>query len=249
MSEMKMYQVSTLQALMLGYSRAVISVSELLSHGNIGLGTFTDVDGEMIVLDGSCYRAMENGDIATAEPDRGVPFSTVCTMTDSKPMEFGFMNNIEELKTALNNIIDSHFGLNSMHMAHIEGEFEVVDARSESGYESVHVDLKTILGKTQKAFKFEKIKGTLVCVYFPDYMDGINAAGWHLHFISDDRKHGGHVFDIIMKSGKGQISKINSIELKLPDEPIFDTYSLKKASEEAIKEVEQGNGNGSGGKQ
>ena len=175
MNSMKMYQVSTLQALMLGYSRAVIPVSELLNHGNIGLGTFKDVDGEMIVLDGSCYRAMEN---------------------ESTPIEFGCINSIEELKMALNNIIDSHFGLNSMHMARIDGEFDIVDARSESGYESVHVDLKTILGKTQKAFKFEKIKGTLVCVYFPDYMDGINAFGWHLHFISDDRAHGGHVFDI-----------------------------------------------------
>ena len=240
MCNTKMYQVSTLQALMLGYSRAVISVEELLSHGDTGLGTFTDVDGEMIVLGGSCYRAMENGDIAAAEPERGVPFSTVCKMEDGKPIEFGFTDSIEKLKTALNNIIDSHFGLNSMHMARIDGEFEIVDARSESGYESVHVDLKTILGKTQKAFKFERIKGTLICVYFPDYMDGINASGWHLHFISDDRKHGGHVFDIIMKSGKGQILKINSIELKLPDEPIFDTYSLKQASEEEVKAVEQG---------
>ena len=242
MNSMKMYQVSTLQALMLGYSRAVIPVSELLNHGNIGLGTFKDVDGEMIVLDGSCYRAMENGDVAVAEPDRGVPFSTVCVMKESTPIEFGCINNIEELKTALNIIIDSHFGLNSMHMARIDGEFDIVDARSESGYESVHVDLKTILGKTQKAFKFEKIKGTLVCVYFPDYMDGINAFGWHLHFISDDRAHGGHVFDIVMKSGKGQISKINSIEIKLPEGPMFDTYSLKQASEEEIKAVEQGHG-------
>ena len=239
---MKMYQVSTLQALLLGYFRSVISVSELLKHGNIGLGTFTGVDGEMIVLDGSCYRATENGDVVKAEGDRGVPFSTVCTMEESKPIEFAFTNNIDNLKTALNNIIDSHFGLNSMHMARIDGEFELVDARSESGYESVHVELKTVLGKTQKAFKFEKIKGTLVCVYFPDYMDGINAAGWHLHFISEDRKHGGHVFDIVMKSGKGLISKINSIELKLPDEPIFDTFSLKQASKDAVKAVEQGKG-------
>ena len=239
---MKMYQVSTLQALMLGYSRAVISVNELLDHGDIGLGTFTDVDGEMIVLDGSCYRATQTGDIAAAEPERGVPFSTVCKMKDSRPIEFGYVNSIEELKAELNNIIDSQFGLNSMHMARIDGEFEVVDARSESGYESVHVDLKTILGKTQKSFRFEKITGTLVCVYFPDYMDGINAAGWHLHFISDDKKHGGHVFDVIMKSGNGQISKINEIEIKLPDEPMFDTYSLKQASEDAVKAVEQGKG-------
>ena len=239
---MKMFQVSTLQALMLGYSRAVIPVSELLKHGDIGIGTFTDVDGEMIVLDGTCYRAMEKGDVVTAEPDRGVPFSTVCIMEESTPIEFGQINNIDDLKTELNNIIDSHFGLNSMHMARIDGEFELVDARSESGYKSVHVDLKTILGKTQRAFKFEKVAGTLVCVYFPDYMDGINAAGWHLHFLSDDKKHGGHVFNIVMNSGKGCISKINSLELKLPDEPVFDTFALKQASKEELKSVEQGKG-------
>lgn len=239
---MKMFQVSTLQALMLGYSRAVISVDELLGHGNIGLGTFTDVDGEMIILDGVCYRAMENGDITVAEPERGTPFSVVCEMRDGRPIEFGFKNSVEELKAELNNIIDSQFGLNSMHMARIDGTFEIVDARSESGYESVHVNLKTVLGKTQKSFKFENIGGTLVRVYFPDYMDGINASGWHLHFISNDKKHGGHVFDITMKSGKGYISKINEIEIKLPDEPIFDTYSLKQASEDEVKTVEQGKG-------
>ena len=45
-----------------------------------------------------------------------------------------------------------------------------------------------------------------------------------------------------MKSGKGLISKINSIGLKLPDEPVFDTYALKQASEAEIKNVEQGKG-------
>ena len=53
----KMYQVSTLQALALGYSRSVVTVGELLRHGDTGLGTFEDVDGEMIVIDGNCYRA------------------------------------------------------------------------------------------------------------------------------------------------------------------------------------------------
>ena len=39
----KMFQVSTLQALALGYSRSVITVKELLENGNTGLGTFEDV--------------------------------------------------------------------------------------------------------------------------------------------------------------------------------------------------------------
>lgn len=49
-----MFQVSTLQALALGYSRAVINVWELMYNGDIGLGTFEDVNGEMIVIDGHC---------------------------------------------------------------------------------------------------------------------------------------------------------------------------------------------------
>ena len=132
MSKTKMYQVSTLQALMLGYSRPVISVAELLEHGDTGLGTFEDVDGEMIVLDGVCYRATENGAVEIAKPDKGVPFSAVCKMENNRTAELGQFEDIDSLKSALNNLIEEHFGLNSMHMVRIDGEFELVDARSES---------------------------------------------------------------------------------------------------------------------
>lgn len=240
MESVKMFQVSTLQALMLGYSRPVISVSELLSHGNTGLGTFEDVDGEMIVLDGKCYRATEKGNVVLAEAEKGVPFSAVCNMNEGRTFELGAFKTIDDLKNKLNLLIEEGFGLNSMHMVRIDGDFELIDARSESPYKSMHVSLKDILGKTQEAFQFHNLKGSLVCVYFPDYMDGINAPGWHLHFLSEDKKLGGHVFEIIMKSGKGFLNKINDIELKLPKEPVFDTYSLKKASGDDIKAVEQG---------
>ena len=71
-------------------------------------------------------------------------------------------------------------------------------------------------------------------------MDGINAAGWHLHFISEDRKSGGHVFDLSMNQGIAYLDKITEIEIKLPFEPAFDTYALKNASKDEIKSVEQG---------
>ena len=236
----KMYQVSTLQALMLGYSRSVVTVSELLKHGNTGLGTFEDVDGEMIVIDGVCYRATEYGKVEVARPDKGVPFSAVCNLSGSRTFDMGAFQNVDALKTQLNLLIEEDFGLNSMHMARIDGEFSFVDARSESAYRSMHITLKSVLEQTQKAFCFENIKGSLVCLYYPDYMDGINAAGWHLHFVSDDRKLGGHVFDISMIRGRGIMDKVNTIELRLPDEPVFDTYSLKEASGNEIKQVEQG---------
>ena len=236
----KMYQVSTLQALMLGYSRSVVTVAELLEHGDTGLGTFEDVDGEMIVIDGTCYRATENGAVVVAEPDKGVPFSAVCNMQGNRTFDLGAFESIDALKSQLNILVEEDFGLNSMHVARIDGEFSFVDARSESAYKSMHVTLKEVLERTQKAFCFEDTKGSLICVYFPDFMDGINAAGWHLHFVSDDRKFGGHVFDIAMIRGKVTLDQINALELRLPDEPVFDTYALKGASGDEIKQVEQG---------
>ena len=236
----KMYQISTLQALMLGYSRPVVTVSELLEHGDTGLGTFEDVDGEMIVIDGACYRATENGEVVVAAPSKGVPFSVVCELQGGKTFDLGAFQSADALKSHMTHLIDESFSLNSMHVARIDGEFLLVEARSESAYKSMHVTLKEVLEQTQKAFCFKNVKGSLICVYFPDYMDGINAAGWHLHFISDDRKLGGHVFDISMTCGKATLVKVNTIELRLPDEPMFDTYALKSASVDEVKQVEQG---------
>lgn len=238
--KLKMYQVSTLQALSLGHTRSVIQVSELKQNGDTGLGTFEGVDGEMIMLDGHCYRAMEEGAVEEAPDQMGVPFCSVSRLAGRRTYDFTATENIETLKNHLNNCIERDFGLNSMHMVRIDGDFEVVHARSESAYHAIHVSLKDMLSKTQKSFCFTDVKGTLVCVYYPDYMDGINAAGWHLHFVSDDRTRGGHVFELSMRSGHARIDKISRIELELPSDPVFDTYMLKSASEEEIKKVEQG---------
>ena len=237
---MKIYQISTLQALALGYTRSVIRVEEMLKHGDIGLGTFEDVDGEMIVADGNCYRATEDGTVWEAEPEMGVPFASVARADFAPGFEIEDTEDIDRLKEILTLKIEEDFGLNSMHIARIDGEFELVCARSESGYRSQHVDLKDILSKTQRDFQFENIAGTMVCLYYPDYMDGINAPGWHVHFLSDDRSKGGHVFDLKLTRGRIHLAKINQIEIRLPSEPAFDTYSLKEASGDDIKKVEQG---------
>ena len=238
----KMYQISTLQALALGYTRAVVTAEQLLEHGDTGLGTYEDVNGEMITLDGRCFRASDDGSITEVDPEEGVPFASITRLHGDEEFDISQKQDIQSLKTALDLKIEEHFGLNSMHVARIDGDFEWIDARSEEAYRSHHVELKDILGKTQKSFRFENIRGSLICIYYPDYMDGINAPGWHLHFISEDRSCGGHVFDLNMKEGRARLDKISNIEIHLPAEPAFDTYSLKEASQEDIKKVEQEKG-------
>ena len=240
MKENSIYQVSTLQALVLGYTRPVITVEELLEHGDTGLGTFEGVGGEMIVVDGHCYCAANDGSVTESDPKTGVPFAAVTKMKDGREISLDNIADIEELKTKLDIAIEEDFGLNSMHIVKIVGRFKKVSARSEAEYKSHHVSLKEILSKSQKDFFFNDIDGTLVCVYYPDYMDSINAKGWHLHFVSDDHSCGGHVFDVSVDKSKAVINKISNLNIQLPTEPVFDTYSLKSASNDEIKEVEQG---------
>ncbi len=240
MKSNKIYQVSTLQALALGYTRPVVTVEEMLQNGDTGLGTFENVDGEMIIIDGVCYQAKQDGSIVRSENSAGVPFAVAGSLKNGRMIEMGEMKDIDAIKLALTMIIDDDFGLNSIHVARIDGWFDTIRARAGAPYRSQHVTLKTILSKTQKDFSFEKLYGTLVCVYFPDYMDGINASGWHMHFISKDRKLGGHVFEAVMSSGECLIQKMDRIDIQLPRDAAFDTYALKQASNDEIKEVEQG---------
>lgn len=235
-----MYQVSTLQALAMGYTRAVVTVEELLRHGDTGLGTFENVDGEMIVADGVCYRAMADGTVVTAPPEMGVPFSSVSRLVGSRCFSLEALADIGALKTTLTQRIEEGFGLNSMHMVRIDGAFERICARSESGQRTQHVTLKDMLQDNQRDYFFDEIEGTLVCVYYPDYMDGVNAPGWHLHFLSADRTMGGHVFDLKLRRAQARLDKISRIEIQLPFSPAFDTYSLKNASQDEIRQVEQG---------
>lgn len=242
MKSNKIYQVSTLQALALGYTRPVVTVQELLEHGDTGLGTFESVDGEMIILDGVCYQAKPDGSTVISEADSGVPFAVSGFVKDGRKLKIGAMQSLEAIKMELTLRIEEDFGLNSIHVARIDGWFDTIHARAGAPYRSHHVSLKDILSKTQKDFCFEGLYGTLVCVYYPDYMDGINAAGWHMHFLSKDGKLGGHVFEAVMSSGECLLQKMDRIEIQLPREAAFDTYSLKEASQDEIEEVEQGNG-------
>ena len=84
-----MNQVSLMQAFMHGEYDGVVTVGDFKAHGDIGLGTFEGVNGEMIVLDGVVYQAAADGSINVMPDNETIPFGTV-TFFD----EDGNMTNI-----------------------------------------------------------------------------------------------------------------------------------------------------------
>ena len=71
------FQVSTSGALVAGVYDREASVQAILEHGDFGLGTFANLDGEMVVVDGRAYQVQGSGRVTEASLDAGAPFAVV----------------------------------------------------------------------------------------------------------------------------------------------------------------------------
>ena len=231
------YQVALLQSLTQGYYDGIIKVSELKQHGDIGIGTFEGVNGEMIVLDGKVYQALGDGSVKEADENETVPFSNV-TFFDSDIKEtLSDIENVDALKAALDNIVDQN-GRNMFYFVRIDGDFEKMNVRSELKQEKPYKSLDKALATDQREFNYDDAKGTVVGLYCPDYMGGLNTPGWHFHFISDDKAKGGHILDLSFKSAEAQLDKTPEFDMTLSDTDTFHEMELSKDVSDAIKKVE-----------
>ena len=71
--ENTLYQVATLQSLLMGNYYASVPYRELLSLADTGIGAFEGMNGEMIALDGVVYRADADGNVSKASEDAAAP--------------------------------------------------------------------------------------------------------------------------------------------------------------------------------
>lgn len=231
------YQVALLQSLTQGYYDGIISVEELKKHGDTGIGTFEGVNGEMIVLDGKVYQALGDGTVKEADKTETVPFSNVTFFDSDKKLTLDKTADINALKEKLTATVNEN-GRNLFCMVKITGEFPVMNVRSELKQEKPYKTLDKALATDQREFSYEKIKGTVVALYCPDYMGGLNTPGWHFHFISDDKTKGGHILDLAFDTAEANFDFTPEFDLYLSDNSEFQKMELSKDVSDAIKKVE-----------
>ena len=123
-------------------------------------------------------------------------------------------------------------------MIRLDGYFGNMRVRSERPQSAPYRPLAKVMETDQTLFTHKDIRDTVVGLYCPVYMNQVNTPGWHLHFLSEDRTLGGHVFDMRLRSGTARVDKICNMELELPREAAFDTYALKQDLQAEIKSVE-----------
>jgi acetolactate decarboxylase len=87
----------------------------------------------------------------------------------------------------------------------------------------------------------EHVTGTLAGFRTPAYEQGISVAGYHLHYRTDDRRHGGHALDYVLDHGQVTICTVSELHLSLPRTAPFLSADLSPADTNAqIKQTEGG---------
>ena len=166
-----------------------------------------------------------------------VPFSNVTFFDKDFSVKLADVQSKDALEKIFNEQV-AKYGRNSFYMIKLSGTFNEVLIRSESGQKEPYPTLVEAL-KTQNEISPKNIKGTIVGLYCPDFMSSLNSTGWHFHFISADKKIGGHVLELNLKSGEAQFDKTDNFLLNLPTKENFHALNFKKNMTEDIRKAEQ----------
>ena len=80
----------------------------------------------------------------------------------------------------------------------------------------------------QAEFELGGVDGTMVGFWSPPYASGVEIAGYHLHFLSDDRTVGGHVLDCRGRASACASQEESDVHLALPDTAAFRGADLTR---------------------
>ena len=230
------FQVSTLGALQEGVYDGALSIKDLKSQGNIGIGTFDGLEGELVLLDGQCYQIKADGKVYKVADNMTTPFAAVTFFDVDKTINITQpISNYAQLQEAILAALPTP---NIPYVIKISGNFKYVKTRSVPKQTKPYPRLVEVT-KNQPTFEDQNIKGTLVGFWLPQYLAGANMAGFHLHFISDDLKFGGHLLECELVSGTVQIDYSYGLQLVLPNQSDFFRTDLSVNKEEELKKIEK----------
>ncbi len=233
----ELFQTALLQSLMQGEYDGVITVKELKTYGDTGIGTFQGVNGELVMSGGKVYQALWDGSVKIASDDETVPFANV-TFFDADIKKDGVTaENFGALTEIMTSIIREH-GRNQFYMAKVSGLMSHILVRSELKQEEPYKPLNDALKTDQREFEYKDIRGTIVALYCPNYMSGLNSAGWHLHFVSEDGTKGGHVLNVSTKDCLLEMDSISEFVMIVPNRKTFNEKDLSVNMQKEIQQVE-----------
>ena len=232
-----LYNFGVIESFIGGGYEGMLPIKELQFKGDFGLGAPDMLDGELTILDGITYQTNATGETTIVEGNDKTSFASV---TFFKADSIVYINNItneldafEKIKLHLNN-------KNGMYAIRVSGNFEKIKTRAFSPVKNKPFTKLSNLLDQQSFFNLENSTGTLVGFYLPEYLNEINVAGFHFHYLSTDKDHGGHVINFSANSLKVEIAYLKSFCLDVPNDDYFKQFEFESKINQDLKKVEKG---------
>jgi acetolactate decarboxylase len=229
-----LFQVSTSGALVEGIYERAVSTNLLARYGDFGIGTFDNLDGEMVVLDGDIYQVRGDGSVTKIVEDTGTPFAVVVHFAADQDETIQEAESFENLRAICDKYRDSE---NLFYAFRIDGHFDHVHTRAMKATLDGLPLAKA--AAVQPEFDFKDIDGTLVGIWAPEFSGSLNIAGYHFHFLSDDRTKGGHLLECSGKNLRVRVERLNDFHLSLPESEEFLRADLTKDPSKDLAYAEQ----------
>jgi acetolactate decarboxylase len=230
----QLFQTSLMSALMAGIYDGEVTYGEMRKHGDFGLGTFNDLDGEMVGFDGTFYQLRSDGSARPVTADQKTPFAVVTFFQPEQELDVPQPMTKSDLLAMIEKATDA----NLFNAVRVDGTFAEVHTRTVPRQARPFPPL-TEATKHQAEKVFTNVQGTLAGFRSPTYAQGIGVAGFHLHFLRQDKQAGGHAQDYRLRSGKVQICTVHDLRVELPTSAEFlKTNFEDRALNEKIKAAE-----------
>lgn len=231
-----LFQESTIGALMQGVYDGGLTVGELRSYGDFGIGTFDALDGEMLVLDGVVYQAVLDGTMQAVPDSATTPFAAVTFFDADQVVVLNRQMDLDQLQSYIDGLLDSE---NYFYAVRIDGKFGFVKTRSVPAQNQPYPPLSEAV-KNQQVTEFRDVEGTVVGFRSPPYVEGVNVPGYHFHFVDRDRKKGGHVLGLLTSDVTVSIDLTTNFVMELPGTQGFHQAKLGTDAAAGLEQVEKG---------
>jgi acetolactate decarboxylase len=230
----ELYQTSLMSALMAGVYEGEATYGQIRNHGDFGLGTFNDLDGEMVGFDGTFYQLRSDGSARPVTGDQKTPFAVVTFFQPEQELDVAQPMTTSGLLAMIEKATDA----NLFTAVRVDGIFDEVRTRTVQRQSKPFPTL-TEAAKHQAEKVFTNVEGTLAGFRSPTYAQGIGVAGFHLHFLRQDKQAGGHALDYRLRVGRVQICTVHDLRVELPTSGAFLTTNFEnQALNEKIKAAE-----------
>lgn len=231
----EVFQVETIGRLIDGDLSGSMSYGEVMKHGDFGLGTFVDLDGEMAAVDGKCWHFGPGGHGTPVSPETQTPFAVVKFFEPDITFALDGPCTMEELEAA----VDAHLPVSDQLCAvRVRGRF-----RSAHFRVVLRQDEPSTLAKaaeTQSEQDMEELDGQLVGFRFPGDSAPVEVPGYHLHLIADGGRIGGHFHGGTMEGMTVEIDLSEHLHLAAHDAMARLDLGASQKTRDEIEAAERG---------